>query len=255
MLSIVSPSLIRRPYRYEETKGVMISQTEEAVRAGISCLIENRRVLEKYVKENPVFLHSFEPVRVEDGPRAAFLMAEAAETAGVGPMAAVAGVLADLAVEEMRRCNVEVAMVENGGEVAISSIEPVDIALQAGSAPLSKHMGFRIDRFPTGIATSSGVYSHAFSFGEAEAVTIFAREAGLADAAATAVCNAVGGADTELAVERGLERALEIEGVKGVFIIYRDMVGTGGRLPSIIGVKPTEEGEGKRCRAEGRNPV
>lgn len=255
MLSIMSPNLIRRPYRYKETRGMIISQTEEAVRAGISCLFENRKELEKYVKENPLFLHSFEPVQVEDGPRAAFLMAEASETACVGPMAAVAGVLADLAVEEMRHCNVEVAIVENGGEVAISSIEPVDIALQAGSTPLSKHMGFRIDRFPAGIATSSGVYSHAFSFGEAEAVTIFTQEAGLADAAATAVCNAVDGVDKELAVERGLERALEIEGVEGAFIIYRDIVGTGGRIPSIIGVKPAEEVGVKRCRAEGRIPV
>lgn len=242
MHSVVSPSLIRRAYGYKETRGVMISQTEEAVRAGISCLIENRRELEEYIEENPIFLHSFEPVRVEDGPRAAFLMAEAAEAAGVGPMAAVAGVLADLAVEEMRHHNVDVAIVENGGEAAINSIMPVDIVLQAGSAPLSKHMGFRIDCFPAGVATSSAVYSHAFSFGEAEAVTIFARKAGLADAAATAVCNAVRGMDKELAVKLGLERALKIEGVEGVFIFYKDVVGTGGRIPPIIGIKPAEKG-------------
>ncbi len=253
MLSIPSQDLIRRPYGYKETRGTVISQTDEAVRAGISCLIENRRELEGYVKENPIFLHSLEPVPIEEGPRAAVLMAEAAEAAGVGPMAAVAGVLADLAVEEMRRHRVEVAIVENGGEAAINSTGPVDIALQAGVAPLSRRMGFRIDRFPAGVATSSGVYSHAFSFGEAEAVTIFSRGAGLADAAATAVCNVVVGADQGTAVERGLKRALEIDGVDGAFILYRGMVGTCGRVPSIIGVKPPEEG--KHSPEEGGIPA
>ena len=41
-------------------------------------------------------------------------MALAAQKAGVGPMAAVAGAIADLAVEDMKRLGCEVAVVENG---------------------------------------------------------------------------------------------------------------------------------------------
>jgi hypothetical protein len=84
------------------------------------------------------------------------------------------------------------------------------------------------------VATSSGVFSHALSFGEAEAVTLFAKNAGLADAAATAVGNLIVGDDPQKAVENGINKALSIEGVNGVFIIYKGTVGTAGQIPKII---------------------
>jgi len=183
-------------------------------------------------------LHSFEPVPVDDGPEVARLMAEASAKAGVGPMAAVAGVLADLAVEDMVGEGCKVAVVENGGEVSAVSDQPVDIALAAGDAPLSREMGFRLKEFPIGVATSSGLYSHAFSFGEAEAVTVFAVDAGLADAAATAVANLIKGDDVRGVIKQGIDRALSINGVQGIFILYRGIVGKAGQVPELIKVNP-----------------
>lgn len=90
-----------------------------------------------------------------------------------------------------------------------------------------------------GIATSSGLFSHALSFGEAEAVTIFAENAGLADAVATAVGNLMKGDDHRGAIELGLNRGLSISGVKGVFIIYREMIGRAGQVPPIIRINNT----------------
>jgi ApbE superfamily uncharacterized protein (UPF0280 family) len=153
-------------------------------------------------------------------------------------MAAVAGVLADLAVEEMIRAGSEVAVVENGGEVSAFSNQPIDIALAAGDAPLSREMGFRLKEFPVGVATSSGLYSHALSFGEAEAVTVFAVDSGVADAAATAVANLIKGDDVRGVIRQGVDRALDIEGVKGVFILYRGVVGKAGQVPELIKVNP-----------------
>jgi len=166
------------------------------------------------------------------------LMAEASAKADVGPMAAVAGVLADLAVEEMINAGCKVAVVENGGEVYSVSNQPVDIALAAGDAPLSKEMGFRLKEFPLGVATSSGLYSHALSFGDAEAVTVFAVDAGVADAAATAVANLIKGDDVRGVIRQGIDRALSIDGVQGVFILYQGVVGKAGQVPELIKVNP-----------------
>jgi len=228
----------REIFEHKESRCSIISDREDAVRAAIASVKHHRQELDRYVREHPRFLYALEPLHVSDGPEVAELMAGAAEQAGVGPMAAVAGVLADLAVEAMVLEGAEVAVVENGGEASLVSNVPLDVALSAGDSPLSRRVGFRLDRFPAGVATSSGLYSHALSFGEAEAVTIFAGNAGLADAAATAVGNIVKGDDPGDSVRRGVERALSIEAVGGVFIVYRGMVGMGGEVPGIIGLDP-----------------
>ena len=167
-------------------------------------------------------------------------MAEASERAGVGPMAAVAGVLADLAVQDMVNSGCKVAVVENGGEVSAVSNQPVDIGFAAGDEPLSNEMAFRLNQFPLGVATSSGQFSHALSFGDAEAVTIFAVDAGVADAAATAVANLIKGDNIDGVIRQGIQKALNIDGVKGVFILYHGVVGKAGNVPELIKVNPED---------------
>jgi ApbE superfamily uncharacterized protein (UPF0280 family) len=229
-------SLFRRAFRLKESNCTIISDREDTIKKAIGSIEHHRNQLEKYVQENPEFLYSLQPVPVKSGPKVARLMAEASLKADVGPMASVAGVLADLAIEAMVSAGSKVAVVENGGEVSATSNQPVDIALAAGNAPLSKEIGFRLKEFPVGVATSSGLYSHALSFGEAEAVTVFAVDAGVADAVATAVANLILGDDIRGIIREGIDRALCIEGVKGAFILYRGTVGKGGQVPELIKV-------------------
>ena len=228
--------LFKEAFQYKETRCTIIADKEQAIRTAIESIKRNRKELEDYVKGNPKFLYTLKPVAVPAEPLVARLMAEAAEKANVGPMAAVAGVLADLAVKDMLADGCSVAVVENGGEVSALSGRPVDVALAAGDAPLSKKFGFRLADFPVGLATSSGRFSHALSFGDAEAATVFCRTAGLADAAATAVGNVVKGEDCQGAVQRGIDEALSIQGVEGVLIMYREFTGTWGKIPQIIKV-------------------
>jgi ApbE superfamily uncharacterized protein (UPF0280 family) len=143
----------------------------------------------------------------------------------------------------MLNCGCEVAVVEDGGEVSAVSDVPVDVAVAAGDDALSRRFGFRLAEFPVGVATSSGRFSHALSFGDAEAATVFCRNAGLADAAATAVGNAVKGEDADAAIERGIAAAKAIQGVEGAMILYKGNVGTWGKIPQIIKVdaKPAKE--------------
>jgi ApbE superfamily uncharacterized protein (UPF0280 family) len=228
--------LFKENFTLKETQCTIISDKQQAIQTAIESIKRNRRELEIYVEANPKFLHTLEPVPAPEKPLVARLMALAAEKASVGPMAAVAGVIADLAVNDMTREGCEVAVVEDGGEISAVSNIPVDVAVAAGDEPLSKRFGFRLTEFPIGVATSSGRFSHALSFGDAEAATIFCKNAALADAAATAVGNVVKGEDAQVAIKAGISKALAIEGVEGVLIIYKGQVGTAGKIPKIIRV-------------------
>jgi len=233
-------NLFKRAFCLKESDCTIISDRADGIETAKSSIKRNRRLLEKYIKDHSQFLHSLEPVAVTDGPDVARLMAEASLKADVGPMAAVAGVLADIAVQDMVKSGCKVAVVENGGEVSAVSDQPIDIAFVAGDESLSREMGFRLKMFPVGVATSSGRFSHAFSFGDAEAVTVFAVDAGLADAAATAVANLIKGDDVRGVIRQGIDRALSIDGVRGVFILYRGVVGKAGQIPELIKVNPKE---------------
>jgi ApbE superfamily uncharacterized protein (UPF0280 family) len=230
--------LFKEAFSLKESQCTVIADKPEGIQAAKDSIKRHRRRLEAYIKTNPTFLHTLEPVPAPSKPLVAKLMAEAAEKANVGPMAAVAGVLADLAVKDMLRAGCEVAVVENGGEISAMSNTPIDVAVAAGDEPLSKRFGFRLTDFPAGVATSSGRFSHALSFGDAEAATVFCKNAGLADAAATAVCNVVKGKDCPAAIQTGINKALSIQGVEGVFIVYKGCVGTAGKVPKIIKVAP-----------------
>ena len=230
-------NLFKESFTVKETQCTIIADKKQAIQTAIESIKRNRQELEIYTRANPKFLYTLEPIPAPKEPLAAKLMALAAEKAGVGPMAAVAGVIADLAVNDMLKEGCKVAVVEDGGEISANSNVPIDVAVAAGDEPLSKHFGFRLKDFPIGVATSSGRFSHALSFGDAEAATVFCKNAGLADAAATAVGNVVKGEDSQVAIKAGSNKALSIEGVEGVLIVYKGQVGTAGKIPEIIKIR------------------
>jgi ApbE superfamily uncharacterized protein (UPF0280 family) len=232
----VTPNLHKVAFTLKESQCTLISDHPKAIEAAKESIHRNRQELEIYVRANPKFLYTLTPIPAPEKPLVAKIMAEAAVKANVGPMAAVAGAIADLAVADMKRVGCGVAVVENGGEIAAEANQRVDVAVAAGDEPLSKRFGFRLTEFPIGVATSSGRFSHALSFGDAEAATVFCKNATLADAAATAVGNVVKGEDAKEGIQAGIKRALSIEGVEGVMIIYKGEVGTAGKIPQIIKV-------------------
>jgi ApbE superfamily uncharacterized protein (UPF0280 family) len=226
--------LFKEIFTIKETNCTIISDKKHAIGTAFNSIKRHRRDLEIYTKAHPKFLHSLKPVPAPEEPQVARLMAQTAQTAGVGPMAAVAGAIADLAIKDMMLEGCKVAVVEDGGEISAVSERSIDVAVAAGDEPLSKRFGFRLTDFPIGVATSSGRFSHAFSFGDAEVATIFCRNAALADAAATAVGNVVKGEVAEIGIKAGISRGLSIEGVEGILIIYKGKVGTAGKIPPII---------------------
>lgn len=216
------------------------TELKKAINEALRAIKENRMVLEKYIKTSPEFKTSFKPLKLKnDVPLLIRMMALAAEKCEVGPMAAVAGALADLGVDAMKKIGAKVCVIENGGEISAFSNIQIDVGIYAGGSILSEKIGFRLlpKDFPLGIGTSSGTVGHAISFGIADAAIAFAENATLADAAATAIGNEVRGKDREKSIQNGLEVAETIDGVKGGFIILGDKAGTVGKLPQFIKIK------------------
>jgi hypothetical protein len=236
-------NLVREHFIEEESDCTIVSEKKEAIQVARGQLVADRQILKRFVHENPNWLKSLVPIHTKDPPQVVKLMEDAAEKAQVGPMAAVAGVLADRMQNEMfHQTNVKTAVVENGGEIAINSVSDIIIGLYVLTTALKANIGFRFKGGdpPLGIGTSSGQFGHALSFGEADAVTIFADTAGLGDAAATRICNSVKGKDHEKAVQSSLEIIDDIDGVSGAFIVRGKYVGQKGKIPELIRIQDGE---------------
>ncbi|MBD3338622.1 MAG: hypothetical protein GF353_05920, partial [Candidatus Lokiarchaeota archaeon] len=130
-----------KPYKYHFTEResdiTIISDSETAILKAKDMFYEQRKILENYVTSHKKFLTSFSPVSVNTKYKIINLMAEATKVFDVGPMAAVAGALADLMMDAMKEQNPnylppKVAVVENGGEIIVESEKPIRIALYAG---------------------------------------------------------------------------------------------------------------------------
>jgi len=232
--------LFEQGFALKESRIHIKSDKKEAIDEAKKEIIGHRRNLEEYVVKYPKFQHTLKPINaLPDAPEIVHSMAEAARKANVGPMAAVAGALADLGMKAMLRVGAKVAVVEDGGEVAVTTDQPVTVAVLSSFPELSGKIGLRIteEDSPLGLATSSSKTGRVISFGKADSVTVVASDASLADAAATAVCNAVAGEDVGASVQRGLEAAKTINGVRGVIIIREGQTGLWGKLPKMINIK------------------
>ncbi|MFP3952372.1 MAG: UPF0280 family protein [Candidatus Bathyarchaeia archaeon] len=229
--------LHRRSFNLKESVCTIISDKPHALKIAEEAIYSQRKIIEDFIKREPHFQNSLDPLNLENQSDVVSLMNEAGWNAGVGPMASVAGVLADLSVKAMIEDGADVAIVENGGEASIYTDRPIHIALAFGEEALSRRIGFKIQTSPIGVATSSGKYSHALSFGEADAVTVFGETACIADAAATAAANLVKGEDETNAIVKGINKAMSIKGVSSALIVYGDKIGCGGELPTLIGIK------------------
>src|SRR5262249_27394135 len=113
----------------------------------------------------------------------------------IKPMAAVAGSVAEEILGVMRAAaDLPRAYVNNGGDIALhlAAGERFSIGLmdRPGSLGVMRTFAIDADDPSRGIATS-GRHGQSFSLGIADAVTVLARTASQADAAATVIANAV----------------------------------------------------------------
>jgi ApbE superfamily uncharacterized protein (UPF0280 family) len=232
--------LIERKLIFKESKLFLKIDGERFFDIAYSCLLRNRVELEEYIALHPIFQSSLEPLEVEGGALGVVeLMADAAKKTGVGPMAAVAGALAELMLEEVVGEGCRFAIIENGGDIAMKVDRPAKVVVYAGSSPFSGKIGFEVmpDDTPLGVCTSSGTVGHSISFGNADAAVAFADSAALADAAATAIGNTV---KSERDVKEAAEFAKRLP-ISGAIVIKGRSIAACGRIPKIIKSKGLPE--------------
>ncbi len=226
--SITTGNLISFPLVTQETDLLIFAERpllDETRRS----VLRYRTQLENHIANFPDFASSLIPLpSYKDVPPLIGEMVEAARLAGVGPMAAVAGAIAERVGNDLLYHTKQV-IVENGGDIFLKTSQDVNVGIYAGTSPLSNKLAIKIpsNMTPLGICTSSGTVGHSLSFGKADAVTVMAKSTSLADATATAAGNVVKEA-SDIAI--ALDQAKNIEGILGILIIIGDQFGAWGSV-------------------------
>ncbi len=168
---------------------------------GKALVLEGSRMLRKLRNEiltypDPAFLRSFIPLKEREEVVSPFIagMLRSSKLSGTGPMASVAGAIAqEVGSNLKKRFALEEIVVENGGDLYIDVLKPLPVTLFAGDNSISGKVSIVVEPkyCPLGVCTSSAKVGHSYSFGKADAVMIACRDASLADAYATAFCNKV----------------------------------------------------------------
>jgi ApbE superfamily uncharacterized protein (UPF0280 family) len=179
-----------------------ISAGRPLEKAASDLVFNYRHQLENYIESHPSFLTSVQPYP-EDiyAPPIVRRMIEATEAVGVGPMASVAGAVAQF----------------------------VGRGLLELTAPFSERIGIVIPvrQMPIGVCSSSGKVGHSFSMGVADVVCLLSPSALIADGAATALGNRIKG-------KKDLEKiaiwANDIKDILGGLAIVEDRMATWGDI-------------------------
>lgn len=190
-----------------------------------------RQELDHYIQQQPLFETTFRPLPLLPGaPPIACRMAEAARVAEVGPMAAVAGAFADeIGNELLQHFGVNEVLVENGGDIFLSTASETIVGIYAGASPLSGKVSLRIkpQQMPLGVCTSAATVGPSVSLGRTDATVTLARTAALADAYASTLGNRV---KTVVDLQPTLDLAPKLPGLFGCLIILGDRLAAWGEL-------------------------
>jgi ApbE superfamily uncharacterized protein (UPF0280 family) len=190
-------------------------------------IFDYRFQLESYIASHPTFLTTLEPyARDPYAPPMVQEMIEMTRISGVGPMASVAGALAQFVAGGLLEITDQV-IVENGGDIFLKANRPVVVSIFAGQSPLSDKIGLVIPtrQMPLGVCSSSGTVGHSLSMGVADVICLLASSAVLADGAATALGNRI---KSNRDLDRVADWANEIEDVLGGMAIIGDRMAVWG---------------------------
>jgi ApbE superfamily uncharacterized protein (UPF0280 family) len=215
---------------------VTVKQTDLHIRArrnlkdkALNSVLKHRGPLESYIGRHPLFLTTLESYQAEaEAPAIVKEMARVSQLTGVGPMAAVAGAIAEAVGRDLLAFSSEV-IVENGGDIFLKISRKRLVGIYAGQSSFTRKIALEIvpRETPLGVCTSSGTVGHSLSLGSADAVVVLSPSTALADAAATALGNMVKAADD---IPQAIEKAQSIEGLRGLVVVVGDKMGVWGKV-------------------------
>lgn len=229
-LLVIMEKKTRNDQIIKQTKAIDFVHAElEAIRSEIK----------KVINEERIFLTSLKPLDscvIERLNNKKLLtenickMLDASRKAGVGPMAAVAGITSEYIGRKIHGKYGEIdVLIENGGDLFVYTNSERYVSIYAGDSVLSNKLRLRItkDYGKIGICTSAGTIGHSLSFGQSDASIIISEDISLADAVATEVGNKVKGEED---IQKAIDYAKNVDGILGVIVIVGESLGAWGRV-------------------------
>jgi ApbE superfamily uncharacterized protein (UPF0280 family) len=223
-----SPDLKTFRVTLKETD-LLVSAETDLSQEVLAAVRKYRGQIEAYIDVAPEFKHAWSPLAVAPtAPPIIQEMAGAARAAGVGPMAAVAGSMAEFVARDMLGISPQI-IVENGGDIFLvaNTTRKMSIFTEARTLPHFIEVLIPPEKTPVGICTSSGNEGPSLSLGCADAVTVIASSAALADAVATAAGNLIRSQDD---IERAIDFVRVVPGVRGAAVLVNERLGFWGDL-------------------------
>jgi len=238
--------IVRRHFEAGETAVTIVAE-EELIQYAKRSIFDSRNDITAFIERDEFFKVTFDPYdEPESAPAIVKRMCDAARTANVGPMAAVAGAIGETAVQAMMDHGADHAIIDNGGDIAMVLNKDTAIGIFAGT---SSFKGLAYMMKPTegiyGVCTSSGRVGPSISLGISDAATVFAKNVALADACATALGNLVTSSE-EKVLEKAVASISVLNGVDGCVAMIDDKMAMGGKVPDLVPSKDS------RCRVSER---
>ncbi len=213
-------------YKYSD---LIVSCNRDVIGKIRSLLIEAYDLLESLIDKEPYFGKSLSPIKAkEDYPPIAKKMCEKAEIFNVGPMATVAGAICDYVASGLRgQCSR--LIIENGGDVFIKSNRDVDVGVYVKSKIFKDriYLKIRSKDTPCGLCSSSGIFGHSLSMGNADLVVVLSGSTISADGAATSIANSI---EKEVDINKVIELYKEKKDIRGILIVKGEGIGIWGKI-------------------------
>ena len=212
----------------EEETDLFIGAQRELQAQARRAVLSVRAAVKETIQQRPLFQTSLSPLEPLGGePDCILSMYRAGIAAGTGPMAAVAGMIAEAIGHTLKLYSQEI-IVENGGDVFLSGLRQRVVSIEAGNSPLSGRLGLKVlPGAGFSVCTSSGTYGHSLSFGKADAAVVAAKDAALADAVATMLGNKCKNAAM---LKEAVEWAASLPGVMGAVAVLGDKLAAAGEI-------------------------
>ena len=188
-----------------------------------------RKQLEETIGQNPQFQSSLKPLNIESHYSIIEDMINKSKLAGVGPMAGVAGAIAEYVGYGLLPFSDEL-IVENGGDIFIKTQSDRTMHVYAGEeSPFRDRLFLKLKarQKPYGICTSSAHIGHSLSLGSTDATVIIAPSAITADVFATAIGNLMKDEDD---IDRGLAMVQDCGVCFAALIVIGDRIGAWGDI-------------------------
>ena len=223
--------MIREHFEVEETAVTIISE-RRFIKIAKDAIFEARSQIKMKISQDPFFKTTYDPYSASPGDGCVVeRMCGASKAANVGPMAAVAGAIAEFAVKRMKDAGAKYAIVDNGGDIAMITDRETLIGLYADVNKERLSLKVPATGRIIGICSSSASVGPSVSLGRTEISTVISNNVALADACATMLGNLIKGSDD---MEGPAEKVCAVDGVTGCLAYCDGMLAMCGDVPELV---------------------